>query len=508
MDAASGQPVARTSVLDRISIKIVGADEETLGQCPLHDLDNIRAIAGLMICTWLYQTALFVIITHRLFAAPGEVRPELVLGSAFIASFILLIDQYMIMRSGFHLSGIEELKRGGIDVSGGPAARIKAGVFLAIRIFLSICIAQLTAVFLSILIFAGDISAKRQHDYLEANAHLVPTATTLVDAEIQRATDAVTAETARNGTLSDQVAAVRQSQIDPSANDPQIKLGEQEIAQLMAQKTKADEAVQSAETFASNELAGIKGAPDTSGHAGDGIRRKAALEEVANARKHAQEIATALSAARARFDGRRKRLSSTGETAKQTVQDKLPAFEDSLTTESSTLAGLKEQLASLTRGRDDAIRSAVENAPDHVDPDNGFIAQIRDLEQIAEGDSRIAAVIILIDVTSFGFELAAVLAKVTSFVPTTYAGLLASRTYMSIVRMVDGMMQELDPGSGKDGIAATIPPLDMPTNDNRQPNGVMPDTSPFGGPDDSPPPPPKRPRGRPRKSAINGDGGG
>jgi len=50
----------------------------------------------------------------------------------------MLIDSYMVMRSGWHLSGIEQLKRGGIDVSGGPWARIKATIFLAVRIALSI----------------------------------------------------------------------------------------------------------------------------------------------------------------------------------------------------------------------------------------------------------------------------------------------------------------------------------------------------------------------------------
>ncbi len=81
------------------------------------------------------------------------------IASLFIATFILFIDSYMIMRSGWHLSGIAELKRGGLDISGGPVARIKTGFFLTFRIMLSIGLAQLTAIFVSLLIFAADINS-------------------------------------------------------------------------------------------------------------------------------------------------------------------------------------------------------------------------------------------------------------------------------------------------------------------------------------------------------------
>ena len=43
-----------------------------------------------------------------------------------------------------------------------------------------------------------------------------------------------------------------------------------------------------------------------------------------------------------------------------------------------------------------------------------FLARIAELEHIADRDTKIALVIVLIDIISFGFELAAVLAKVTA----------------------------------------------------------------------------------------------
>jgi hypothetical protein len=152
-------PAPKAGLLARLLIKIAGVDEQTLRLCPPHDWENALAVAGLMILGLLYQSTLFALVGHQLWASPGQIRPEIVVGSIFIATFIMFIDSYMIMRSGWHLSGIAELRRAGLDISGGPVARIKAGLFLAFRIVLSIGLAQLTAVFVSLLIFGADVNS-------------------------------------------------------------------------------------------------------------------------------------------------------------------------------------------------------------------------------------------------------------------------------------------------------------------------------------------------------------
>ena len=111
----------------------------------------------------------------------------------------------------------------------------------------------------------------------------------------------------------------------------------------------------------------------------------------------------------------------------------------------------------------------------------------------------------LIDVISFGFELAAVLAKVTSYVPTTYAALLARDAYLRVVRMVDEMMVELKDGATSKNREAEILPPDLPADDERGHNGASTGPNPFDNPDDDSPQPPKRPRGRPRKTPLNGE---
>ena len=494
MDMMTAAPTVKGGLPNRLFLHIAAADEETLRLCPQHDWNNVRAVAQLMICTWFYQAALFSIIAHRLFAAPGQIRPELLLASAFLASFILLIDSYMVMRSGWHLSGTQELKRGGIDISGGIGPRLKAGFFLAIRITLSIGIAQLTAIFLSLIIFDSDCTARLQATNLNANAVLTSNATALVDGEIQRATDAVNTESAQETALASQVTALRQDQVDPSSGNAQVQMAQQEVTQLLTQKAAADQAVQQAETFASDELAGIKGAPDNSGIPGDGPRRQAALEAVDNAKDQDQQIAAALQAAQNRLDALYSQSSSRSQTTQQQSHAELPTFQNTLAAEDAKLTSMKNGLAALEAQRDNAIRAAVEDAPNYVPYDNGLLAQITVLDEIAHENPKIAAVIIVVDVTSFGFELAAVLAKVTSYVPTTYAALLARSAYMNVVRIVDEMMAELNPPSGsRSQVAPQTAPRD---HEGRNTEGIAPFSDLIG----SLPAPSKRRRGRPRKN--------
>lgn len=507
MDIPSSPTGAKAGPLTKLLLKIAAVDQETLLRCPPRDWDNARAVAEIMLCTWLYQAALFSLIGHRLFAASGQVRVQLVVVAMFLATFIMLIDSYMVMRSGWQLSGITELKRGGLDISCGWGVRIKAAIFLATRILLSIGIAQLTAIFFALLVFATDIAARVEHTYQQTNAGLIAHATTLVDAEVQQARDAVATQSARVSGLATQLTALRQNAIDPAANDAEMQPVQQEVTELLARHSKADDEFRRAETVASNEFGGSRG-EGFSGHPGDGPRHKADLEQVAAAKNHLHEIDVALTAARARLDALRQQHSAVNEAKRQSAHDQLPDFEQDQAAEDDKLSSLKEQLTTLTRGRDDAIRQAVEHAPDYVARNGGFLAQIVALEQIAQADNKIAAVILLIDVTSFGFELAAVLAKVTSFVPTTYAALLARDAYLQAVRLVDAMTAELnaEPQKAKE---PEVPSQSAPANDNHRGNGRVPGPDPFAGFDDpppSPPQPPKRPRGRPRKSGLNGDG--
>jgi hypothetical protein len=502
MDLPNLHVARKCGPITTLFYKIAAVDQKTMAGCPEHDHNNACAVAEIQIAVWIYQTALFSIISHRLFATPGTIRPELVFMSMFLATFILLIDSYMVMRSSWHLSGIDLLKRGGIDISGGPWARIKATIFLVVRIGLSVGLAQLTAVFVSILIFASDIDAKIFNAYRLANAHLIIGATEPVDVEIKSATDAAEMQKTHVAALVAQVNTLRNYEIDPTSGDPLVQQAQQELTQMLRAKSKADEDLRATEIFATNELGGIQGSGN-SGRPGHGPRHRAAVEQLANARMHAQEATSAVESARKRLDALRKQQHGLAlEAIRQQAHDQLPVFEARLAEENAKLSALNDELTRLTHGRNDAIRANIERAPDHVALDNGLLNQIRILDEMAQDSPKIMALILLIDLTSFGFELAAVLAKITSFVPTTYAAILARDAYMGAVRMVDAMVKELNPEPSTDPKEPAIVMPPEPANDNWPAHEQAVRQNPFNGPDDPPPPPPKRPRGRPRKSFV------
>jgi hypothetical protein len=362
--------------------------------------------------------------------------------------------------------------------------------------------AQLTAIFVALIIFAADIDARIHATYEAANARVLADVTAIVDADIQRASVAVKTQAARVDSLSAQITTLRQHDIDPTSSDPQIQQAQREIDQLIAQQRDAESAVVSASDFASLEKGGVKAAPGNSGIAGSGPRYKAAMEVVENTKRHAQDIAAALDAARARLDSLHKELASSSVSEQQRSHGELPGYEATLTSEEAKLADLKEQLDALIKGRPDAIRKGVESAPDYVPLNNGFLGQLVALEHIADEDAKIATVILLIDVVSFGLELAAVLAKVSSYVPMKYSALLAANSYAAVVRIVDDLMAELNraPATGNE---IEFPPPPPPANDNQRNGGSSSGSDPFSDLDNPPPQPAKRPRGRPRKHPIH-----
>jgi hypothetical protein len=494
MDMHTGEAINDVGPLTRLLIKLVGGDEDTLRQCPPRDHSNLRACAWLMLATWLYQTGIFALIGHRLFAAGGQIRAELILVAMFLGTYVILIDCY-IMRCGWYSAGITELKRGGIDISGGISARLKAGLFVGIRIFvLSIGNAELSAVFLSLFIFGSDIDMRIHNKDAQLNANLIQSATARVDADTERAAAAVKAHTVIVDSLSAQLTAIRQQEIDPAANDPRIQQAQQEVSQLVARKDKAEEDVRTAEAFASNELLGIRGTAGNSGQAGRGVRYKAAMEQVTNARARAQGVAKDLNAARARLDNLRQQIPPPTDAGKQRSNERLGSFEKALDAENDKLTRLKEELGSLTTDREKAIRKAVANAPDHVEVNGGLIAQISVLDHLAQESKKITLVIVLIGVVSFGFELAAVLAKVTSYVPMSYTALLARDTFVAVVKIADDMTAELDAMEARRNKGPDILPPDNPRDDQQATASAV---DPSGTPQ-----PPKRKRGRPRKHPL------
>jgi hypothetical protein len=450
MDASNNtSPPTKPSLYMKLSMLLTGVDRKILELCPQSDWNAVAALGAIAIGTGLYLTLVFSLISYRVFASPGEFRPDLVIIAMFLAGYILAIDAYVVQRCGWVLAGIKQLKNAGLDISGGRSALIKAYLFLTFRIgFLSVPLAQLSGIFLCLLVFGGDIDSRIADANRRANAALFAPATLQVDGLIQGETEAVKAETAQAEALSAQVTTLRGNEIGPS--DAATRQAEQELSQLIGQKAKADEEVTAAETVATNEFGGIRG-PGTSGQPGYGLRYRAAQQRVSDARAHAQQVANDLTAARTRLDALRGQSSSSNDAAMQRAQQQVPAFEQSLDAENAKLKGMQDRLAFSIANRGNAIREAVEQSPQYVRPDKGFLAQIRVLEQLGQEDRFTGTIIILLDIASCALELAAVLAKVLGFVPTRYAALVARDGYMASVEVADEMAAELARREAKNG---------------------------------------------------------
>jgi hypothetical protein len=165
---------------------------------------------------------------------------------------------------------------------------------------------------------------------------------------------------------------------------------------------------------------------------------------------------------------------------------------------SSTLATLRETLTARVNGRDAAIQAAIDQSPARVERDVGILAQIKALRQIAS-DPEVLFVIILIDLTSFGLDSAAVLAKTITFIPTTYAALLARNAYARVVVIADELEEIINRNGPLEREDRAPPAGPRPTN--RATNVTWFPTV-RGRRNESTPD--KRPRGRPRKDSLNG----
>lgn len=269
----------------------------------------------------------------------------------------------------------------------------------------------------------------------------------------------------------------------------------------------ADRALVEAEEFSANELAGRRVAPGNSGTPGIGPVRMAAQERVVSTRRHAENAAQELDEARGRLRLLQDAVASAKAEKRRQASARLVEVSEALRAIEARRDQLEAEHRRLTQNREAIVRAAVEADPVHVRIEEGFIAHVRALKRLA-ADPEILIVFFLFDAAFFSIEAAAVLAKIASFVPTTYATRLALDAYLqayqaaqSIARIVEG--------------AEHPPPADEPLHDGAQEasgpepgagspseagSPVVPPQSPapssLGPLFDAPPP---RPRGRPPK---------
>ena len=186
-------------------------------------------------------------------AQSGHSNLGIYLGATALSSFILAIDSYVFFRCSYLAAGYDELEKAGLDVSLPDEQRRMARRFLGIRIGQSCALGLIVGVMCSLLVYAKDIGARIEMDYLKNNAPLVQQLNEQADGASKRATEAVNATNAQITTLNRQIATARQIEISNArrifaggggpniSNSPQVR------------------ALESRRTVEENKLAKLKG---------------------------------------------------------------------------------------------------------------------------------------------------------------------------------------------------------------------------------------------------------
>ncbi len=484
--------------LTKLLAKIAAVDGKLLSQSPPRDWSHVRATGVVLLFSFVLESALLTLVGENVFAY-GTFSPGIMVGAIFVAALITTLDSQILIASTYHVDGVAELARAGLDLSGGVTTKIKMAVLVVIRLALSIGIALLVGQFFCMIVFQADINDVVEAKYHSANARSVAAATAMVDGAISTKAEQVKQELARHETMAGQIDAVHGRQVDPLKGDPQAAELENELTSLNARKAAADADVMKYEAMAADEKGGIAG-NGTSGVAGAGLKYRAAQEKVAAARAQAAGIEKSITETRARLDTLRARIVAGKGNGPVLSQDQIAGMESGLAGEDAKLKELQDELAALTNSRAQDITKAVEAAPDYVRIDRGFLAQMAALDEISAANPRIHWLVIVFELVAGALELGAVLGKTIAFNPTTYSALLAADVYRSAVRIVDELDSDIE-----EGVNSTIKPkIDIllparPSNDNPTPktNGSAGGPISFGsnGTGDKP----KRPRGRPRK---------
>ncbi len=403
---------------------IAGADSGELEKCPRRDVGNVLCVAWLLVAVWAWQSIAFTLVGHMMLAREGEFNLLVMLGAIGIASIVLLMDSYVIVRSSWYVQGLKELKRGGLEVPGTVSARISSAFFLMIRILLTLVLAQLTAIFFSLLIYKKDIATELEADHQRRNAPLLARLTSTTDEGVESARKYVEALRAQLGASVGEEERLRRMAVDPTSDDPQVKLLLERIASLTAAKMETSRALQKEQDFAANEKGGLRVAPGNSGLGGPGRVYKAALERIANLQRTLDRLDRDLSIAESKLSDLRTSKSGVAGQRKDAATARLGDAATGRQDLAARLAAAEAALAELTASRQRVLRNAIESDPNYKSRDTGFLASWKALLKLAS-DPWVALVIFLIDAAAFFLELSAVISKTTTFVPATYATLIA-----------------------------------------------------------------------------------
>ena len=408
---------------------MTGTDPELLRQAPPRDHASVMTIALIMVLVWIWQTLVFTLTAHMLADEMQHFRPEFAAVAALLATVVLLVDSYAIVRSAHYMQGLAQLKRGGLDVPGHLGLQIRNGLQSVFRVALATVFAQLAAVAVMLWIFAPEILHRLALNALRANAPIEQRIAADYDATSNRMITEIGQLTAAKAKAQTDAGAFRLDALQGPVEDPELKPAIDTVRR--AEQTRLE---------AERRLARIP--------VRDELARRAAAQRLAAKRAE-------LLQAQNRVDALRAQAQATLDQRQEAVQARLSETQAAEQRHAARIDALEKAHAVRVAGRESSIRATMEKDPAFQTPDRGLLARAGALGQLME-DPWTFTVATLIHLALFGIELAAVLCKLLTCVPSAYAVTLASEEYAHDAETVDALYRRI-------GQPPTEPPeVDLP----------------------------------------------
>ena len=312
---------------------------------------------------------------------------------------------------------------------------------MILRFGMTLLLALLTGSLMGLMFFRKDSDARIEAIAARANAPLVVVASERFDAETARlTTERGTALVAVNAADSDS-SALRQSVLRETEADPERGFLVERVRLLTREREAAERRVAQAQRQAVG--------PDASG---------SAMARLASARRQLEAVTRDLGAAQARLREMQARRDSREVRFTGTVEGRLKEVGDARQAAATRLAELDAAIAARASIREATIREAVLRDPAYTPKDDGLLARLKALADLTR-DPYIFWAVIILDAFFVALELAAVLSKVTTFVPATYALLMVRGIAIAGQEVKEELIArlKLEDGGTSDGHGATVP---------------------------------------------------
>jgi hypothetical protein len=468
MKAPDDEAPRSFSAFTRFQMRLVGVDAKEMEGCPQRDIDMVTTLFWVMAGVWLWQSIVFSLTLHMVLASPSEWRPALIAVALLLATIILLYDSYGIMMPSWTAHGLEELKRGGIELEVPLLQRIANASWLTLRLMAAVVTSIMITLFCSLQVFERDIAEESARAARDANKELVAG----VEARFNRQLADLDEDRARlaqnrDALIAEDAQLRRRLEADREENDPLVRPLADGLTRLEAEKTEAETTLRQAEARAADELGGTRTA-ETTGIPGNGPRAQAARQRVEAARRAVEAKAQELNEARAQLTTTR--AQRRGEYAQQAgdAQTRLTELQSAKEEAERKLKANTEERARLIGDHGKTIHAELDLDPMRATAVNGFLGKVKALWRLS-GDPVIGFVTVLFDIFFFSIEMAAIVSKLATFVPSTYATRLARTEHFRAALEAQMLARDLrDLSDAYEAPAETLD-LDVPLAEGEAP---------------------------------------